>query len=109
MKQLNDTNFDQWLQEHSDTVIVKFYADWCPDCRRIESAYEGFPNKYADAAFAEVNTEESPELAQRFEVRGIPSFMVFRQGQLIDRLYSRDAKSVSQVEQFVTTHTSAKV
>ncbi|MHB9144134.1 MAG: thioredoxin family protein [Symbiobacteriia bacterium] len=103
MKRLNDTSFDQALRETAGTLIVKFYADWCPDCRRIERGYEGFPTQFPSLSFAEINTEESPEVAGRLDVKGIPSFLVFRDGGLVRRLYSRDAKSIGQVVDFVAS------
>lgn len=101
MKTLNDSSFDQALKEIDRTLIVKFSADWCPDCRRIDPAYINFPTKFPALEFAEIDTEESIAVSQRFDVRGIPSLLVFRNGELVDRLYSRDAKTVRQVEEFV--------
>lgn len=106
MRQLTSQTFDTALQENPE-LIVKFAADWCPDCRRIEGAYATFPEKFPAVQFAEVDTVASPDLAERFDVRGIPSFLVFRNGQLVDRLYSRDAKTVKQVEDFVAAAVSA--
>ncbi|MGE5673387.1 MAG: thioredoxin family protein [Mycobacterium leprae] len=101
MQHLTDATFDAALRADGRTVVVKFYTDWCPDCHRIDKAYNEFPEQFAGLAFAEINSEESPAVSERFDVRGIPSFLVFRQGELVDRLYSRDAKSVKQVTDFV--------
>lgn len=109
MRRLTKDNFEGALQESGETLIVKFYANWCPDCRRIEGAYEEFPTRFSSLSFAEVFTEESPELAERFDVKGIPTFLVFRNGDLVDRLYSRDAKTVKQVEEFVAKQVQAVV
>lgn len=100
MRLLTSETFAEALQEQPD-LIVKFTADWCPDCRRIEAAYAEFPVKFEGLQFAEVDTVASKDLAERFDVRGIPSLLVFRGGELADRLYSRDAKTVKQVEEFV--------
>lgn len=105
MRLLTTETFEEALREHPD-LIVKFTADWCPDCRRIESAYTEFPGKFAGLQFAEVDTVASKDLAERFDVRGIPSLLVFRSGELVDRLYSRDAKTVKQVEDFVARQLS---
>lgn len=107
MKLLNDRSFDQAIKEAEGTLIVKFAADWCVDCRRIDGAYAEFPGQFKSVAFATVDTEEALETAQRFEVKGIPSFLVFRNGELVDRLYSRDAKSVKQVTDFVAKQADA--
>lgn len=109
MRRLNEADFDQALKDAQGTLVVKFYANWCPDCRRIEGAYEQFPERYTSLEFAEVFTEESPALAERFDVKGIPTFLVFRNGDLVDRLYSRDAKTVKQVEDFVVKQVEATV
>lgn len=109
MRKLEDNTFDTALREATKPLIVKFYANWCPDCRRVEKAYEEFPTTYPDLEFTEVNTEENPDLVEQFDVRGIPSFLVFRGGELSDRLYSRDAKSVKQVEDFITKQIQASV
>ncbi len=103
MRRLTAESFDAAVREHPH-LIVNFTADWCPDCRRIKDAYAAFPERFPEMAFAVVDTEESPGLAERFDVRGIPSLLVFRGGELTDRLYSRDAKTVQQVEDFVTKH-----
>lgn len=92
--------FDQFLANNSQAV-VKFYTTWCPDCSRIEKAYDQYTQENASrAGFAELNADEVQEIADRFEVRGIPTFLVFKGGELVDRLYSRDAKSNKQVLDF---------
>jgi len=101
MRTLTGESFEAALKE-SPNLIVNFTADWCPDCRRIKGAYAGFPERFPEVGFAVVDTEASQDLAERFDVRGIPSLLVFRNGDLVDRLYSRDAKTVKQVEDFVT-------
>ncbi|MGE5591996.1 MAG: thioredoxin family protein [Bacillota bacterium] len=102
MRVLTDDTFEPALREALGLLIVKFYANWCPDCRRVETAYRQFPERFPGVAFAELNTDENPQTASRYEVRGIPSFLVFQDGRLVDRLYSRDAKTVAQVEAFVS-------
>lgn len=104
MQKLTSSTFDQVLAQSTTKVIVKFAADWCPDCRRVEGAYEQFPEKHPDLLFAEVDSRQQQDLAERFDVRGIPSFLVFQGGELVDRLYSRDAKTVKAVEAFVVNH-----
>ncbi|MEW8978388.1 MAG: thioredoxin family protein [Symbiobacterium sp.] len=100
MQRLTAATFDAALREF-DHLVVNFSADWCPDCRRIKDAYAAFPERFPQLHFAVVDTDASPDLAERFDVRGIPTLLVFRKGDLVDRLYSRDAKTVRQVEEFV--------
>jgi len=102
MTTLTDAVFAEALRQQPGFLVVKFYANWCPDCRRVEAAYRQFPERFPGLAFAELNTDENQGTARLYDVRGIPSFLVFEGGRLVDRLYSRDAKSVAQVEGFVS-------
>lgn len=92
--------FDELLTRTGRT-IVKFETDWCPDCRRVEKGFADYAEANANRAiFAEINADEVKEIADRFDVRGIPSFLVFEKGELVERLYSRDAKTLQQVVAF---------
>lgn len=101
MLNLRETHFHCAIEESAVPVIVKFHAGWCADCRRIEDSFDAFPEKYPGALFAAVDVEANPALAEQFDVKGIPSILVFRNGRLTDRLNSRDARTVRQVEEFV--------
>lgn len=104
MQHLTDTTFDTAVRSAASPLVIEFYADWCADCRRLRPAYAEFPHEFPDLAFAEVNAEASPDVARCFDVRGIPTLLVFRDGTLVDRLYSRDAKTVPQVREFVARY-----
>lgn len=93
--------FERFIQEN-DLAVVQFHTQRCPDCRRIERPYADYAGANAQqAAFAEVNADQERGLAEQFDVRGIPSFLVFAGGHLVDRLYSRDAKTARQVVEFL--------
>ncbi|MBF8377728.1 thioredoxin family protein [Alicyclobacillus mali] len=86
----------------SGRVVVEFYATWCPDCRRIEPYLGGWEEKYREQfALVRVNRDEVPDLAEELQILGIPTFLVYDQGREVKRLFSRDAKSKEQVEQFL--------
>ncbi len=71
-------NFEQTIAGH-DIVIVDFWAPWCGPCRGFASVYEAASEKYPDVVFAKVNTEEQQALAGMFQIRSIPTLMVFRE------------------------------
>jgi thioredoxin-like negative regulator of GroEL len=83
-------------------VMVEFYANWCPDCHRIEPYLPEWEEKYqSQFTLVRVNRDNVPELAEQFNVLGIPTFLAFENGTERNRLLSRDAKSKAQVEQFL--------
>jgi len=77
--------FEDTIQ-NNDTVLVDFWAEWCGPCRSFAPTYEEMSEKYPDLVFAKVDTEDQQELAGAFNIRSIPTLMVFRD-QII--LYSQ--------------------
>ena len=79
---LTKDDFEQ-VVTGNDTVIVDFWAPWCGPCRAFAPTFEALSEKYPGIVFAKVNTEDEPELAGQFEIRSIPTLMVFREKVLL--------------------------
>jgi thioredoxin len=75
-------NLHQIVSENN-LVIVDFWAPWCGPCRSFAPAYEAASEKYPDVVFAKVNTEEQQALAGYFQIRSIPTLMIFREKIII--------------------------
>lgn len=75
--EVTQENFNQVVNSNS-MVIVDFWAPWCGPCRSFAPAYETASEKYPDVVFAKVNTEEQQALAGYFQIRSIPTLMIFR-------------------------------
>jgi thioredoxin 1 len=75
---LTSENFKDVIN-NNDIVIVDFWAEWCGPCKSFGPTFEAASEKYPEIAFAKVNTEEERELAGGFNIRSIPTLMVFRE------------------------------
>lgn len=76
--QLTSENFKDVIN-NNDIVIVDFWAEWCGPCKSFGPTFEAASDKYPEIAFCKVNTEEERELAAGFNIRSIPTLMVFRE------------------------------
>ena len=79
---LTTDNFESTINDN-DTVIVDFWAEWCGPCKSFGPTFEEASNKHQDIVFAKVDTEDQHELAQFFNVRSIPTLMVFRENVVL--------------------------
>jgi len=75
--ELTKDNFEETITGN-DTVIVDFWAEWCGPCRQFAPTFEKASGEHADIVFGKVDTEAQPELAEFFNIRSIPTLMVFR-------------------------------
>ena len=76
--ELSQHNFDAVVQGN-DIVLVDFWAPWCAPCRGFAPIFEAAAAKYPDAVFGKVNTDVEQELGSFFQIRSIPTLMIFRQ------------------------------
>jgi len=81
--ELTGATFDDFVNEHP-VVLVDFWAAWCPPCRRMAPIVEALSADLAGrAAVAKLDTEHHRETARRFGIRAIPTFVVFRHGEVV--------------------------
>ena len=96
---LTKDNFEQ-VVTGNDVVIVDFWAPWCAPCRAFAPTFEQASEQHADVVFAKVNTEEEQEVAGAFNIRSIPTLMVFREKVI---LYSEAGSlPAAALEQVIT-------
>lgn len=75
--ELTKDNFEE-VVTNNDFVIVDFWAPWCGPCRSFAPTYEKVSGDHPDVVFAKVNTEDEQEIAAHFQIRSIPTLMIFR-------------------------------
>lgn len=101
MKQITTVDQFNELIGTDQPVIVKFYAGWCPDCTRMNMFIDPIIEEYSQYTWYELNRDELPELADKYDVMGIPSLLIFKNGEKLAHLHSANAKSPQQVIDFL--------
>ncbi|MCB9597192.1 MAG: thioredoxin [Sandaracinaceae bacterium] len=92
---VNDLNFDTEVVNSDQPVLVDFTATWCGPCRQIAPLVDQLADEYEGRAkVAKLDIDESPETARRFQIRGVPTILVFKGGEVVDQQVGLAPKTV---------------
>lgn len=100
-KIVTNTQFQEAIQG-DQTIVVKFHADWCTDCKRLDTYFDQIIREYPNLKFYDIDVEELPELAESQSVRGIPSLLAYHKGEKISHLHSANLKTQGQARDFLS-------
>jgi thioredoxin 2 len=95
------------LEKHVNSneipVVVDFWAPWCGPCRMMAPAYERAAGQVEpNGRLLKLNTENDPGAAERFNIRAVPTLIIFRNGQVVDRVSG--AMDERRLQQWITSH-----
>lgn len=79
---LNKDNFEQTVTGN-DIVVIDFWASWCGPCKAFAPIFEKVSDQNSDVVFAKVDTDQERELATAFDIRSIPTLMIFRESTIL--------------------------
>jgi len=100
VKRLNESNFD--TETSTGTTLVDFYADWCMPCKRLSPVLDSLSQTLeGKVTVAKINIDESPNVAQKFGVRSIPTLIVIKDGKVVNR--QTGAGNEQQILEFVNS------
>jgi thioredoxin 1 len=84
---ITDSNFGDTVLQETRPVVVDFWAPWCMPCRRIAPTVDALATDFdGRAVIGKMNVDENPRTPMQYSVRGIPTLLVFKSGQVVDQI-----------------------
>ena len=100
---LTDATFEQTVNQTDRPILVDFWAEWCGPCRRLAPTVDELADDYSGrVVVAKMNVDENPATPMRFSIRGIPTLLLFKGGQLVDQVVGLADKD--QLRQMIEKH-----
>ncbi|MDO5307254.1 MAG: thioredoxin [bacterium] len=87
VQEINANNFKTEVEDYNDIVVVDFYANWCGPCRKLSPIMEEIELEMKDKVkFVKINTDENIDTAKNYQISGLPTLLVFKNGNPVDRM-----------------------
>lgn len=107
VKTVSDVNFEEEVVKSSDAVLVDFYAPWCGPCKMMSPVVDSLSMKYSGKVkFVKLNTDDNPGTASRYQISGIPTLLLFKNGTVLDRVvgYVPEGSLTKFLDKHVNNH-----
>ena len=82
---LDSSNFHDAVSQNN-LLLVDFWAEWCGPCKSMHPIFSRMAKKYEQVRFARVNVDNSQDVAKKFNVQSIPTFIMFKNGQVVQQM-----------------------
>ena len=96
---INQENFHDKVIQSSSPVVIDFSATWCGPCSMLSPIVEQLAQEHPEITFGKVDIDESPDLAQQYQIAAVPTLILFRDGVPVDM--SMGVKSKDVLETFL--------
>ncbi|PTD94229.1 thiol reductase thioredoxin [archaeon SCG-AAA382B04] len=99
LKSVDSNGFKEEVVDESDLVFSFWWASWCTACKSMENTIKELSEEVSDIKFVGVNVDRNREIADQYNIRGVPSFLIFKDGELVDRDVA--AKTKKQLKEMI--------
>lgn len=95
--EFTDGNFQQEVLQNDKVTLIDLWAEWCGPCRLMGPVVEELADEFKDrAVVGKLNVDDNPETPMQYNVRGIPTFLLFKNGELKEKIVGAQSKKVLQ-------------
>lgn len=95
--EFTDANFRQEVLENDKVTLIDLWAEWCGPCRMMTPVVEELAAEYKDrVVVGKLNVDDNPEVPMEYNVRGIPTFLLFKNGELKEKIVGAQSKKYLQ-------------
>ncbi len=93
--ELDDNNFNREVTEQNNLTLVDFWATWCGPCRKLSPVIDELAKEFdGKVKFVKIKADENMQTAQKYSISGVPSLLLFKNGEVVERIVNLVPKSI---------------